>query len=152
MHSVGEMKITNDKCTIDLKGGVASIDAADEIKLTCGGATISLKKDGTIEITGSTKVTANGGGAGVELVAAGATESGTKVSISGTSTAEMTGAIVENQLTAARTATNRDDHGSNRDPPAAASRRGGLVRPRRGGEAAPRDRGRDAAGRGGEAP
>jgi hypothetical protein len=40
-------------------------------------------------------VTANGGGAGVELVAAGATMSGTKVSISGTATAEMTGAIVK---------------------------------------------------------
>jgi type VI secretion system secreted protein VgrG len=94
IHSVGEIKITNDKCTIDLNGGVASIDAADEIKLTCGQASLSLKKDGTIEISGAQKVTANGGGSGVELAAAGATVSGVKVTISGTSMVAVTGGIV----------------------------------------------------------
>ena len=55
----------------------------------------SPQRIGTIEINGAQKVTANGGGSGVELVAAGATVSGLKVTISGTSTTEMTGAIVK---------------------------------------------------------
>jgi type VI secretion system secreted protein VgrG len=95
VNSEGEIHLHNPKCSVDLKGGTVEIMAADEIKLTCGGATISLKKDGTIEITGSTKVTATGGGSAVELAAAGATVSGTKVSISGTAMTEVTGAIVK---------------------------------------------------------
>jgi type VI secretion system secreted protein VgrG len=95
VHSTTEVKVTNDKCTVHLVGGTASIDAADEIKLTCGGSTISLAKDGTITITGGKQVTTTGGGSGVDLVAAGATMSGTKATVSGTSTTEVTGGIVK---------------------------------------------------------
>ncbi len=95
VHSTTEVKVTNDKCTVHLLGGTASIDAADEIKLTCGGSTISLAKDGTITITGGKQVTTTGGGSGVDLVAAGATMSGTKATVSGTSTTEVTGGIVK---------------------------------------------------------
>jgi len=87
--------ITNGKCTISFKAGVATLDAADEIKLTCGSSSLSLKKDGTIVVTGGQKVTTSGGNAGTELSAAGATMSGTKVSISGAAMTEITGAIVK---------------------------------------------------------
>jgi len=80
---------------VHLNGGLLCIDAADEIKLTCGGSTISLAKDGTITITGGKQVTTTGGGSGVDLVAAGATMSGTKATVSGTSTTEVTGGIVK---------------------------------------------------------
>jgi type VI secretion system secreted protein VgrG len=95
VHSTTEVKVTNDKCTVHLNGGLLCIDAADEIKLTCGGSTISLAKDGTITITGGKQVTTTGGGSGVDLVAAGATMSGTKATVSGTSTTEVTGGIVK---------------------------------------------------------
>jgi len=87
--------ITNGKCTISLKGGVANLEAADEITLTCGSSSLSLKKDGTIEVTGGQKVTTSGGSASTELSAAGATTSGTKVSISGAAMTEITGPIVK---------------------------------------------------------
>jgi len=63
--------------------------------LSCGGAALSLKSDGTVEIFGAQQVIANGGGSGVELAAAGATMSGTKATVSGAATAEVTGAIVK---------------------------------------------------------
>ena len=90
-----EILLDNSKCQVDLKGGDASITAADSITLTCGGASIKLTKDGTIEITGSTKVKVAGASAGVELSAAGATMSGSKVGISGQSMTEITGALVK---------------------------------------------------------
>ena len=87
--------ITNGSCTLSFNKGVAKLDAADEITLTCGQASLSLKKDGTITIGGSQKVSITGASAGVELSAAGATMSGTKVSISGSAMTEITGAIVK---------------------------------------------------------
>ena len=92
IHSTTEVKVTNDKCTVHLLGGTASIDAADEIKLTCGGSTISLAKDGTITITGGKQVTTTGGtSSAVDLVAAGATMSGATATVSGTTVTEITG-------------------------------------------------------------
>lgn len=87
--------ITNGSCTISFQKGVAKLDAADEITLTCGQSSLSLKKDGTIEIHGAQKVTTSGASAGTELSAAGATMSGMKVSVSGSTMTEITGAIVK---------------------------------------------------------
>jgi type VI secretion system secreted protein VgrG len=90
-----EIILDNQKCKVDMKGGNTKITAADEIKLECGTASITLKKDGTIEISGSQKVKADGGGAGVELTAEGAKMSGAKASVSGTAMTEITGAMVK---------------------------------------------------------
>lgn len=90
-----EIILDNSKCQVDLKGGAATITAADSITFTCGGASIKLTKDGTVEITGSTSVKVNGGGAGVQLTAAGATMSGTKATVSGAMMTEITGGMVK---------------------------------------------------------
>jgi type VI secretion system secreted protein VgrG len=95
VDSEGQIHLHNPKCSVDLKDGKVVITAADEMTLVCGSATISLKKDGTIEINGAQKVQATGGGSGMELVAAGATMSGTKTTVSGTAVTEITGAIVK---------------------------------------------------------
>lgn len=90
-----EIILDNSKCQVDLKGGAATITAADSITFTCGGASIKLTKDGTVEITGSTSVKVDGGGAGVQLTAAGATMSGTKATVSGAMMTEITGGMVK---------------------------------------------------------
>ncbi len=95
VDSQGKIHVHNPQCSVTLDGGKLTIEAAEEISLSCGGATITLKKDGTVEINGSQKVSATGGGSGVELAAAGAKMSGTKATISGTAMTEITGAIVK---------------------------------------------------------
>jgi type VI secretion system secreted protein VgrG len=90
-----EILLDNAKCQIDLKGGDATITAAESITLQCGGASIKLTRDGTIEISGAQKVKADGAGAGLELTAAGATMSGTKATVSGAAMTEITGGMVK---------------------------------------------------------
>ncbi|MES1205760.1 MAG: type VI secretion system tip protein TssI/VgrG [Pseudomonadota bacterium] len=90
-----QIVLDNVQCQVDMNGGNTKITAADEIKLVCGSASITLKKDGTIEISGSQKVKVDGGGAGVELTAAGATMSGAKATVSGASVTEITGGMVK---------------------------------------------------------
>ncbi|HVY37533.1 MAG TPA: type VI secretion system tip protein TssI/VgrG [Polyangia bacterium] len=94
VDSVGEIHLHNPQSSVDLKGGVLNLTSASEIVLECGSSKVSLKSDGTIEING-VKVSLNGGGAGVELTAAGAKVSGTKVTASGTAMTEITGAVVK---------------------------------------------------------
>ncbi|MFL5307040.1 MAG: type VI secretion system Vgr family protein [Polyangia bacterium] len=94
VDSVGEIHLHNPQSSVDLKDGVLKITSASEIVLECGSSKISLKADGTVEINGS-KVSANGGGSGVELSAAAAKMSGTKATVSGAGITEITGGIVK---------------------------------------------------------
>jgi type VI secretion system secreted protein VgrG len=66
----------NDTCSMDLKEGVITITAKHEINLVCGGATLSLKSDGTVTIQGRKAVSATGAESKLELTAAGADLSG----------------------------------------------------------------------------
>lgn len=86
--------LDNQQCSVELLNGVLTIKAADQIRLECGGASVTLKKDGSIDLNGSQKVVANGGGSGVQLNAVGATMSGAKASVSGTAMTEITGGMV----------------------------------------------------------
>jgi type VI secretion system secreted protein VgrG len=68
VESVGEIQLKNDKGHLDMAAGKFTVTSSDEITLTCGSASISLKKDGTIEIKGikttvigSSEVDVNGG-------------------------------------------------------------------------------------------
>jgi type VI secretion system secreted protein VgrG len=88
-------KLTNSKCTLSFDGSTATISAADEIKLECGGASISLKKDGTITISASHTVTASGAQGAVELGPTGGKLSGLVCSVSGSTMSEVTGAMVK---------------------------------------------------------
>jgi type VI secretion system secreted protein VgrG len=95
VESVGEIKLQNQQCEVDLKDGKLTITAASEITLNCGPTSITLKSDGTISITGPQKVTVAGGSGGVELAPTGATVSGQKATVSGTMMTEITGGIVK---------------------------------------------------------
>ncbi len=95
LTSAGPITLANDQCQVELKSGKITLTAATEIALVCGQASVTLKKDGTIEIAGATKVALTGGQGSMELAAAGATLSGPKVSISGSGSTEITGAIVK---------------------------------------------------------
>ena len=94
VDSVGPIHLHNPQSSVELKGGILTIKSATQIVLECGAARISLKNDGTVEIDGS-KVKATGGGAGLELTSPGATMSGTKATVSGSTMTEITGAIVK---------------------------------------------------------
>jgi type VI secretion system secreted protein VgrG len=64
------------KCGVDLKEGVITINAPNEINLVCGDASLSLKSDGTVTILGKKTLSATGAKSNLELGAAGATLSG----------------------------------------------------------------------------
>jgi type VI secretion system secreted protein VgrG len=63
-------------CSVDLKEGVATITAANEINLVCGDASLSLKSDGTVTIQGKKTLSATGAESKLELASAGAKLSG----------------------------------------------------------------------------
>ena len=91
----GVITVNNGKCEVHLEGPDATVSAAASLTLQCGAATITLKKDGTIEVSGSTKVALSGGGSTVGLEAAGATMSGMKATVSGSAITEITGALIK---------------------------------------------------------
>jgi type VI secretion system secreted protein VgrG len=91
LDSVGEIQLVNGTCRLDLLAGVATLTADNEISFVCGAASISLKKDGTIDITGGKMVTATGSTAGLKLEQPGATMSGPTATISGGSLTEIKG-------------------------------------------------------------
>ncbi|HET6150576.1 MAG TPA: type VI secretion system tip protein TssI/VgrG [Polyangia bacterium] len=95
VNSIGEIHLHNSGSSLDLKDGVLTIWSANEIKLECGPSSISIKSDGTIALNGPQKVTATGGGSGVELHQPGATMSGAKATVSGSTMTEITGGVVK---------------------------------------------------------
>jgi type VI secretion system secreted protein VgrG len=95
LTSDGPVTLSNGKCQVELKDEKLTLIGASEISLVCGNASITLKKDGTIEVAGQTKVALSGGQGSIELAAAGATMSGPKVSVSGAGSTEITGAVVK---------------------------------------------------------
>lgn len=93
--SEGPITFSNGQASIALKDGKVVIDAANELTLTCGAASITLKNDGTIEVSGAQKVALSGGSGTVELSAPGATMGGPKVTVQGAAMTEITGAMVK---------------------------------------------------------
>ena len=92
----GPAEIKNRQCSVKLADGILTLSAATELKLCCGDAIISIKSDGTIDITGPQKVTACGGKAGhLELAGTGATVSGPSATVSAKGMTEITGGIVK---------------------------------------------------------
>jgi type VI secretion system secreted protein VgrG len=86
----------SDTCSFDLKEGVVTITAQHEIRLVCGDASLSLKKDGTVTIQAPTSVTATGGTtAQLELATAGAKLSGANATVDGKMLTKISGGMVE---------------------------------------------------------
>jgi type VI secretion system secreted protein VgrG len=84
----------NATCDVDLKEGVVTITAANEISLVCGDASLSLKKDGTVTIQGKKTLDAIGGDSKLELASAGATLSGQNAKVSGKTMTDISGSMV----------------------------------------------------------
>jgi len=82
-------------CDVDLKEGAVTITAANEIKLVCGDASLSLKKDGTVVIQGCQSVSAVGAKSELKLAAAGAKLAGENATVSGKTMTEITGGMVK---------------------------------------------------------
>jgi hypothetical protein len=82
-------------CDVDLKEGVVTITAANEINLVCGTASLSLKKDGTVVIQGSQSVSAAGNKSELQLTAAGAKLAGEYATVSGKTMTEISGGMVK---------------------------------------------------------
>jgi type VI secretion system secreted protein VgrG len=95
LTSAGPITLSNGDCEVRLESGKIGLTSSTEISFSCGQASITLKKDGTIIVAGATKIDLSGGQGSVELAAAGATMSGPKVSVSGSGSTEITGAIVK---------------------------------------------------------
>jgi type VI secretion system secreted protein VgrG len=87
--------LTNGKCTLTLDGTAAILSAADELRVECGSASITLTKDGIITINASQTVTVSGAQGAVELGPTGGKLSGLVASVSGTTLSEVTGAMVK---------------------------------------------------------
>ena len=83
LNTSGPIQLINNSCSLDLKDGIATLWAADQITLQCGGAKITLMSDGTISIAGSNKVTATaeGSSTGLNLEKGGASLTGDVVKI-----------------------------------------------------------------------
>jgi type VI secretion system secreted protein VgrG len=90
-----EIIVNNGKCEISLSAGEATVLAPDSLTLKCGDASITLKKDGSIEINGKEKVNLSGGGSTVGLERAGATMKGKKVGVTGEAVTEIMGALIK---------------------------------------------------------
>ena len=89
----GVVTVTNGQTTVEGDtAGKLTLTAASEISLVCGGASLTLKADGTIEVTGTT-VTTSGSGGSVEAGGAGVTVTGGQVSVSG-GVVDVSGAAV----------------------------------------------------------
>jgi type VI secretion system secreted protein VgrG len=82
-------------CNLDLKEGVVTVTAANEINLVCGTASLSLKKDGTVVIQGSQSVSAAGNKSQLQLAAAGAKLAGENATVSGNTMTEISGGMVK---------------------------------------------------------
>jgi type VI secretion system secreted protein VgrG len=81
-------------CSVDIKEGVVTIKAANEITLMCGDASLSLKKDGTVTIQGPKSVSATGAKSELELAAAGAKLAGDNATVSGKTMTKISGDMV----------------------------------------------------------
>ncbi|HWO11927.1 MAG TPA: type VI secretion system tip protein TssI/VgrG, partial [Polyangiaceae bacterium] len=87
--------LTNGKCTLAFDGSAAVLSAADELRIECGSASITLTKDGTITINASQTVTVSGAQGALEVGPTGGKLSGLVATVSGTTMSEMTGALVK---------------------------------------------------------
>ena len=80
---------------MDFKDGVAQFLATEEIRLVCGQASLTLKKDGTVEIKGAKQVSADGAGSKLGLERTGASLKGATASIAGKNSTTITGNTVK---------------------------------------------------------
>jgi type VI secretion system secreted protein VgrG len=95
--------MTNGQCSVAFNGPDANLEAPGKIQLTagteislaCGAASIVIKSNGTIEISGAQKVNVGSGSSAVACEPTGVTVSGTKVSSAAVGMHEISGALIK---------------------------------------------------------
>jgi type VI secretion system secreted protein VgrG len=98
----GKMNLSNEKTTFTGDAGVITLNADSDVKILCGGSTITLSKDGTIKIDGK-QITLAGkalielgvGSSVIKLEPAGVTVSGPKISSAAVGIHEVNGAVIK---------------------------------------------------------
>lgn len=95
LGTTGVVTVTNDATMVEGDtGGTLTLTADSEIKLVCGSGSISIKTDGTIEISGTTVEVKSGANA-VRVEAGGVTTSGSAVRVSGNGSVDISGPTVK---------------------------------------------------------
>jgi type VI secretion system secreted protein VgrG len=95
LGTTGVVTVTNDATTVEGdEGGTLTLNANTEIKLQCGAGSISIKSDGTIEVTGTT-IELKSGGSGVKVEASGVTANGGTVTVGGGSMVNVSASVVK---------------------------------------------------------
>lgn len=95
--------MTNGQCTIAFDAGNVALEAPGNIQITagaelslvCGAASITIKSDGTIDISGAQKVNVGSGSSTVACEPTGVAVSGTKISSSAVGMQEISGALIK---------------------------------------------------------
>ncbi len=95
LTSAGDITLQNEGTTIKgEKSGKLSLSATKEVSIVCGSASITLKSDGKIEITGM-NVTAGSANNNIKFEPAGTTVSGVKVTSTAVGIHEIQGALIK---------------------------------------------------------
>jgi type VI secretion system secreted protein VgrG len=95
--------MTNGKCTVSFDGENATLEApaklmltaGSEISLACGAASVVIKSDGSIEISGAQKVNVGSGSSAMAVEPTGVSVSGTKISSAAVGLHEISGAMIK---------------------------------------------------------
>lgn len=90
-----DFSVTNGKVSVSSEGGKLKLSAADELSLTCGSASIVLKKDGSIDIQGSKKATMGTPGSSITAEPAAVSVNSAKIAATAMGIHEIKGALVK---------------------------------------------------------
>jgi type VI secretion system secreted protein VgrG len=94
MSASGKMALSNPGTSVKGEGTKLSLSGNSEVSLTCGSASITLKSDGTIEITGTTVKVGNASN-NAAFEPAGTTINGVQITASATGIHQISGALVK---------------------------------------------------------
>ena len=89
-----DIVVNNGGCEVNLSGSSATVTANSEVAIKCGSASISMKSDGTIEITG-VKVKIGNANNNAAFEPSGTTVNGVKVTSASVGMHEISGALIK---------------------------------------------------------
>ncbi|HEX8703419.1 MAG TPA: type VI secretion system tip protein TssI/VgrG [Myxococcaceae bacterium] len=90
-----KIQITNSSGEMKFDGNKIEVTAVSEISLVCGAASVTIKSDGTVELSGVKEVKASSAASSVKVSPTGVESSGPKIAASAQALHEITGAIVK---------------------------------------------------------
>jgi type VI secretion system secreted protein VgrG len=89
-----DIVVNNSGCEVQLSGSDATVTAKASVTIKCGASSISMKSDGTIEITGS-KVKIGNANNNAAFEPAGTTINGVKITSASVGMHEISGALIK---------------------------------------------------------